>query len=940
MAKQDSLDPQTRDLVRFAAAIAQGYEPELRERVGPLALVAGAGAVGRGAAAAVGAHGRVSARAHRLHASGASSAALPAPAAGRGAGLRPGRRVDPAGRGGLRHGLRRELPQAARQRARAASGHRRVDDHRGLRPHARPARARPHAARALHRGADGGARGAASSCTRTCAARSTRAPRSARSRACSRSSIRCCPSTSGRRSRSCGARCARGGRRGTDVHRSRGRAGGGRHRRVGRQLVRPLQVQAQGRAGRRRRRPRRQRLRPGATPTSPRCSTTATAPCGRRSAASTARARPRPAPPPTTSTCRCRPAPSSATPTPASCSARCSARATRCCVARGGRGGRGNARFATSTHQAPREWEPGEEGEERADRAGAQAHRRRRPGRRAQRRQEHAALGASRRRGPRSPTIRSPRSSPTSASCGSPGTGRFVRRRHPGHHRRRARRARDSGLQFLQHVERTRVLAFLVPLDSPDPQAAYDRLRHEVRPLQRGAGRHAARRAAHQARSAAAGRPAAGVAAPEAAGVLTVSSAAGTGLEELKEFLWKFVEAAKARSRGAGARRLRATGSSWTTSSGRASAPPIWRWRYVPASGPPACTPSFKPVTPPLGAHSAPFAFLRAVPGMTPAAASAIAAGRRSRSARRLLEQVERLGAQRAGPRRSRFPRAPPPHPRAAAGPVRAWRSVAARAAGASRSSGSRDHTRLRRRRGAGGRLGGGRGRPGRGERHGARPRRRRARCRARRRRRHDRRARQRAGRHLSRGESRGSIERVAERGLLLTEFPPGERPQRGQLPPPEPPDQRPRAGHGRGRGGRRIGRADHRGRRHWSRVGTSWRCPGRSPAPFGRRQPPDSGRRRRRCSSRRTCWRTIPEMRSPERSSFPPTGGCPAASRRPRAAGLAPIADAPWRRTGAAGRSRWSGRARSPQECWRCSVGWRCGCGGAASPGGGSGRC
>ena len=33
MSKQDSLDPVTRDLVRFAAAIAQGYEPELRERV-------------------------------------------------------------------------------------------------------------------------------------------------------------------------------------------------------------------------------------------------------------------------------------------------------------------------------------------------------------------------------------------------------------------------------------------------------------------------------------------------------------------------------------------------------------------------------------------------------------------------------------------------------------------------------------------------------------------------------------------------------------------------------------------------------------------------------------------------------------------------------------------------------------------------------------------
>ena len=68
-----------------------------------------------------------------------------------------------------------------------------------------------------------------------------------------------------------------------------------------------------------------------------------------------------------------------------------------------------------------------------------------------------------------------------------------------------AHEGKGLGLRFLQHVERTRVLAFLVPLDAPDPQAVYDRLRDEVEVVQRGAVRQAARRGAHQAGPAAAG---------------------------------------------------------------------------------------------------------------------------------------------------------------------------------------------------------------------------------------------------------------------------------------------------------------------------------------------------------------------------------------------------------------------------------------------------
>jgi GTPase len=213
-------------------------------------------------------------------------------------------------------------------------------------------------------------------------------------------------------------------------------------------------------------------------------------------------------------------------------------------VARGGRGGRGNARFATSTHQAPREWEPGEEGEQRSielvlkliadvglvgePNAGKST--------------LLSVVSAAR---PKIADYPFTTLEPNLGVVGLSGHRSFVVADIPGIIEG-AHQGKGLGLRFLQHVERTRVLAYLIPLDQPDPQAVYGRLRHEV-------GQYSEALAAKphvllltKRDLLAPGDPAPAVVAPEAAGILTVSSVAGTGLEELKEYLWKFVETAKA----------------------------------------------------------------------------------------------------------------------------------------------------------------------------------------------------------------------------------------------------------------------------------------------------------------------------------------------------------------------------------------------------------
>jgi GTP-binding protein len=213
-------------------------------------------------------------------------------------------------------------------------------------------------------------------------------------------------------------------------------------------------------------------------------------------------------------------------------------------VAKGGRGGRGNARFATPTHQAPREWEPGEEGEERSielvlkliadvglvgePNAGKST--------------LLSVISAAR---PKIADYPFTTLEPNLGVVGLSGHRSFVVADIPGIIEG-AHQGKGLGLRFLQHVERTRVLAYLVPLDSSDPRAAYARLRHEVRQYSDAlaAKPHVVLLTKRDLLPPEDAVPV--LDAPEAAGILALSSAAGTGLEELKEYLWKFVETAKA----------------------------------------------------------------------------------------------------------------------------------------------------------------------------------------------------------------------------------------------------------------------------------------------------------------------------------------------------------------------------------------------------------
>lgn len=216
----------------------------------------------------------------------------------------------------------------------------------------------------------------------------------------------------------------------------------------------------------------------------------------------------------------------------------------RLLLARGGKGGRGNARFATSTNRAPRQWEEGGEGQERrvelvlkliADvglvgvpNAGKST--------------LLSVISAAR---PKIADYPFTTLEPNLGVVGLSGSRSFVVADIPGIIEG-AHQGKGLGLQFLQHVERTRLLAYLVPLDDPDPQGNLDQLRREVALYSERLAQkpYVVVLSKRDLLPDASDLPA--LTAPGALGSYVVSAAAGQGLDALLESWWQHVATLRA----------------------------------------------------------------------------------------------------------------------------------------------------------------------------------------------------------------------------------------------------------------------------------------------------------------------------------------------------------------------------------------------------------
>ena len=105
-----------------------------------------------------------------------------------------------------------------------------------------------------------------------------------------------------------------------------------------------------------------------------------------------------------------------------------------------------------------------------------------------------------------------------------------------------AHQGKGLGLKFLRHVERTRLLAFLLPLDVADPQRVYDQLREEVRAYSEALAEKPHIVLLTKRDLLPPADPLPELDTPGALGTLGVSSVSGSGLDDLKEYLWKAVD--------------------------------------------------------------------------------------------------------------------------------------------------------------------------------------------------------------------------------------------------------------------------------------------------------------------------------------------------------------------------------------------------------------
>jgi GTP-binding protein len=205
-------------------------------------------------------------------------------------------------------------------------------------------------------------------------------------------------------------------------------------------------------------------------------------------------------------------------------------------VAQGGRGGKGNSWFATSVHRSPREWQPGEDGEKRTLELELKL---------------IADVGLVGQPNAGKSTLLSvisaarPKIADYPFTTLAPNLGvvqlsdhrTFVVADIPGIIEG-AHEGKGLGIQFLRHIERTRLLAFLIPIDAEDWQVEYDQLRNEVEQYspELAAKPHCVVFSKMDLLGDDEPPP---IEAPDAFGVFAISAAGRTGLDEMLLAWWR-----------------------------------------------------------------------------------------------------------------------------------------------------------------------------------------------------------------------------------------------------------------------------------------------------------------------------------------------------------------------------------------------------------------